>query len=109
MNRNQKREYIKMLKKKGYSEEEIKKHFIVLEAKTRVLNNIADGAKVKIDVDFVKTRKGYSSLVPEYRNFVESSKDKVFVAHHESGDLFSLEENEKWLFWSGELKNVKEE
>lgn len=109
MNRSQRRDYIKKLKKKGYSDEEIKKYLILLEAKARVSNDIVDGAKVKLDVDFVKTRKDYQNLVPEYREFVESARDKVFIAHHESGDLFSLEGNNKWLFWSGELRNVKVE
>lgn len=110
MNRSQRRDFIKKLKKKGYSDEEIRKYLLLLEAKARVSNDIVDGSKVTIDIDFVKSRKDYGRLVPEYRRFIESSKDKVFTAHHESGDLFSLDENNnKWVFWSGELRNVKVE
>ena len=74
---------------------------------------IRAGDLVTLNVDQIVTRKDYSRTQEEYRQFVESSRGKVFVAHphREQPDGFSalieLEGVEKWLFWYGDLIRVK--
>lgn len=74
---------------------------------------ICDGDSVILDVDQIVSRKDYQRMQEEYRQFVESSRNKVFIAHshRERADGFSalieLEGVEKWLFWYGDLIRVK--
>lgn len=74
---------------------------------------ICDGDLVILNVKQIMARKDYSRMQEEYRQFVESSRDKVFVArsHRKRPDGFSalieLDGVEKWLFWYGDLIRVK--
>ena len=74
---------------------------------------IRDGDLVTLNVDQIIARKDYPRMQGEYRQFVESSRDKVFVAHphRERPDGFSalieLEGVETWLFWYGDLIQVE--
>lgn len=74
---------------------------------------IRDGDLVTLNVDQITARKDYPRMQGEYRQFVEASRDKVFVAHpyRERPDGFSalieLEGVETWLFWYGDLIQVE--
>ena len=74
---------------------------------------IRDGDLVILNVDQIIARKDYPRMQGEYRQFVESSRNKVFVAHphRERPDGFSalieLEGVETWLFWYGDLIQVE--
>lgn len=74
---------------------------------------VCDGDLVVLNVKRIMARKDYSRMQEEYRQFVESSRDKVFVArsHRKRPDGFSalieLDGVEKWLFWYGDLIQVK--
>jgi hypothetical protein len=75
---------------------------------------ICDGDLVVLNVKQIMGRKDYSHTQEEYRQFVESSRDKTFVVHsyHKRPDGFSalieLDGVEKWLFWCGDLIRVKD-
>lgn len=70
---------------------------------------IRDNSFVKLDVDKIVHRKDYMGVQEEYRNFVESNRNTVFLAHAYRpkpdgfSNLFELEGVEKWLFWYGDL------
>lgn len=76
-------------------------------------NKICDGDSVILNVDQIVSRKDYQRMQEEYRQFVESSRNKAFIAHphRERADGFSalieLEGVEKWLFWYGDLIRVE--
>lgn len=76
-------------------------------------NKIHDGDAVTLNVKQIMSRKDYSHMQEEYRQFVESSRGKVFIArsyrNHTDGfsALFELDGVEKWLFWYGDLDCVK--
>ncbi len=73
---------------------------------------IYDGDRVMLKVDQITGRKEYTGLQESYRNFVESSRGKVFVvhSHHARPDGFSaiMElEGVNWTFWYGDLLKVE--
>lgn len=74
---------------------------------------VCDGDSVILNVAQIVARKDYSRMQEEYRQFVESSRNKVFIAHphRERLDGFSalieLEGVEKWLFWYGDLIKIE--
>lgn len=110
MNRKQKRDFVKAAKKRGIDEKAAEAYLKTEDAVQRANNGICEGDKVILDTAFIMSRKDYKKLVPEYREFIESSAGVVFTAHLEKdGRLASLNENDnKWLFWIGDLKKIKE-
>lgn len=81
----------------------------------RIDQKLEDGDRVKLNVDQIVRRKDYSKMQPEYRNFVETNRDRAFTAHlyRKREDGFSamveLAEEPKWLFWYGDLIKIEEE
>lgn len=65
--------------------------------------------KLMLNVPAIQSRKNYKIMNPKYKEFVESSKGKIFTAHKENTNLISLKEEPAWLFWSGDLIKVDEE
>ncbi len=67
-----------------------------------------------MNVERIITRKDYPRMQEEYRQFVESNRNKIFIAHprREKSDGFSalieLEGVDKWLFWYGDLLCVED-
>lgn len=78
----------------------------------KIDHKICDGSSVILNVEKIMARKDYAHMQEEYRQFVESSRNKVFVAHprRERPDGFSavveLDGVDKWLFWYGDLIQV---
>lgn len=107
MNREQKREFIKQARKKGFSEAEAKAYLQMQEGLQNE-DSIKDGDKVTINIEQIKSTKSYQNMTPEYREFIENSKGKVFTARIEKGHFAHLEENPKWLFWTGNLVHYKQ-
>ena len=76
-------------------------------------NHLLDGNKVRLDVDRIVSRSDYAHTTEEYKEFVESSRDKVFTVrlYRKRTDGFSaiveLAEEPKWLFWYGDLVLVQ--
>lgn len=105
MNRKKRREFTKKAKEKGVPEEYIKSYITMLNNKNND-SSIPDGTKIMLDVNKIRSGKNYERMLPEYKAFVESSKDRVFTAHVKEGGLIELEEETKWLFWPGDLKKI---
>ncbi len=75
-------------------------------------NVIHDGDSVILNVQRIISRSDYSKKQEEYQQFVESSRDKIFVARQyrkDSSDFSALIELDgvKWLFWYGDLIKVE--
>lgn len=75
---------------------------------------IQDGDLVTLNVGQITGRKDYPRMQEGYRKFVETSREKVFVArpHHARPGGFSatfeLEGVENWIFWEGDLIPAKD-
>lgn len=110
MNRAQRREFTKKAKERGISDEYIQAYLAMQEVNWDARSDIYEGAKVFLDVKKITSGKNYHLMVPEYKQFVESSEGVPYTAHIEkAGCLISMVENPKWLFWSGDLKLIKPE
>lgn len=105
MNRAQRRQAAKS----GYVEKQVKLPELsvaeILKNRTAMSppNDINTGDKVRLDIAKIQRRINYSRMNEDYKQFVEQSNDKVFTAVVERENLIHLEEEPKWLFWSGDL------
>lgn len=75
-------------------------------------DKIYDGDLVTLNVEQIMSRKEYDWMQMEYKQFVESNRNKVFVAHphHARYDGFSaiIElDGVDWTFWYGDLIRVE--
>lgn len=110
MNREDRRALKKKLKDKGSRTLAAN---ILESLGNEIDKKIRDRDLVTLNVDQITARKDYPRMQREYRQFVESNRDKVFVAHPhcERSDGFSaligLEGVENWLFWYGDLIRVE--
>ena len=76
-----------------------------------------EGDKVKLDYDKITSIPDYTNRKPEYRNFIETNKDKVFTVKYDDKYrnnpwLVSLEEDTtepRWLFTTSDLILYNEE
>lgn len=109
MNRQQTRKLRKDARKKGI-DEAVTELYISMKKEGMETpsppKEIQTGDTVMIDVDKVTARRNYERMTPAYREFVEASDGKVFTAMREQGNLISLQEEPKWLFWSGDLELI---
>lgn len=64
---------------------------------------INNGDKVSINTKVIKGRHNFDSMSDEYKQFIDENEETIFTAKVERTTLISLEENPKWLFWSGDL------
>ena len=70
------------------------------------------GDKVKLDLEKIKSDKGYDQRLPAYKKFCEENADRVFTVDCVDGvgpNLVCLVEDDiypRWLFWMGHLKPV---
>lgn len=75
---------------------------------------LRDGDRVYLDVDRITGRSDYAHTQQSYRDFVESSKGKIFTVrlYRKREDGFSalaeLVEVPNWIFWHGDLIRVEE-
>ena len=110
MNRQQTRKLRKDARKKGI-DEAVTELYISMKKKGMETpsppQEIQTGDTVMIDVERVTSRRNYARMAPAYREFVEASDGKVFTALREQGNLISLQEEPKWLFWSGDLNVIQ--
>jgi hypothetical protein len=115
MNRQQRRAIAKNLKHKGVknADELVKKYDDMqkinnADASERTPSqDIAEGQKVKLRIETIKSRASYTMLSEQYKKFVEENANTVFSAHIERPNMISFQENPKWLFWSGDLIKVE--
>lgn len=112
MNRKQKRDFVRQVRKKGVSKSTAEAFIAIQEAglgKPSFPQHIVEGDKVRIDLEKVKARKNHDKMSANYKEFVENNADKVFTAHVERPNLISFVEAPAWLFWSGDLIKVGDE
>lgn len=112
MNREEKRDYIKKLRKQGRSDQEIIR-LIELKERSFVRKPLDEGDKVKIDVEKIKSRKDYENMRNEYKLFIENNTNVIFTVEfdpkYQDHTLVVLKEDEtkpKWLWWEGDLKRL---
>jgi len=78
---------------------------------------IAEGTKVKLNIDKIKADVNYPRLTDTYKIWVNKNKDKTFTVeydpkHPKDPQLLCLKENVepvKWLFWEGDLIVLEED
>ena len=108
MNRIERRQFFRNARLKGVPKGAAQVYYEAIEATQRSpTNDIDEGMKVKINVDQIKRNVNYHRMIDEYKEFIESSRDKEFIAHIQNG-LVRLEGVAKWLFWSGDLIGCEE-
>lgn len=124
MNREERRKFDKKLQKAGFSSEQ--RNNINVRLKTQDLKltenptTCWEGEKVKLDYNRITSYPDYSQLRPEYREFIEANKNKVFTVEFDPfkkeraiqnvDSMVQLEEDTtkpKWLFWAGDLIPIK--
>lgn len=71
---------------------------------------IPEGSKVKINYKEIKSRPNYDRLKPEYRDFVEKNKDRIFTVeyddkHREKPYLVCFKEDNSPLKWLWEISS----
>ena len=106
MNRADKRAFTKKAKKAGISKGEAEKLVFIANEGSGTPSppqEIAEGDKVKLNVELIKNRKNYPRMAERYREFVESNEGSAFTAHVERENMISVVEEPRWLFWSGDL------
>lgn len=118
MNREQKRSMERQLRKKGASPESAKNTVEAAQnldlirfsetGKNTPPKEFREGGRVLLNIDAIKARKNYGRMTASYREFVEASDGVVFTAHVEHSNLISLQEDPRWLFWSGDLDPAPE-
>lgn len=80
-----------------------------------ISNTILEGSKVKLNYNKITNRKDYNNLVPEYKEFIEKNKDRIFTVEYDKDRKnmpiwVCLAEDDtpvKWLFYVGDLKVVE--
>lgn len=110
MNREQRRSLAKRAQKDGMSKELARAYAEIASGTGEHTKpqTFDDGEPVRLNVEVIKARKNYERMSPMYKAFVEAAGDTVYTAHVERTNMISLEEEPKWLFWSGDLIKVAE-
>lgn len=111
MNREQRRKFSKRARKRGINEDITELYLSMdrdgLEAPAPA-QKIESGQKVMLDAERIRARRNYDRMTDQYKEFVDRNIDTIFTAKVEKENLISMEEEPRWLFWSGDLKLVEE-
>ena len=119
-NRKDAREYAKKLRKIGKSEKEVEKIIELTKQVTKIRSiktlpkfkgYLVEGDRVKLNVEKIRKHPDWEALQPAYKEFVESNVDVVFTVEYDESyadkpNLVCLKEapdDQKWLFWDGDL------
>ena len=115
MNRQQKREYrkayVRKVKKQfGLNTQQAKELLAAIESGKIKLPDpdLADGSRVRLDVERITSRKAYPEMQQAYRDFVERNASTTFTARLDRTYVAHFEEDPTWQFWTGDLILVKE-
>lgn len=114
MNRSQRRK-LNLTQEQGKLMEEL----INMSKVKKVLDNwkpIAEGTKVKINVERIKTHPDYDRLTDKYKNWIGLHKNDIFTVEYDEKfkvdpTLLCLKEDEnpaKWLFHESDLIVIKD-
>lgn len=111
MNREQKRALTKKAHQQGMSKKLAKAYAEIASGTGEHTKSqgFSEGDKVRLNIEAIKARKNYEYMSAKYKAFVDEAADVIFTAHIERENLISLQEEPKWLFWSGDLLKVEEE
>ena len=112
MNRAERRKFVKLARKEGYSRGAAEAYLAVKE-----MGDVADGApkmfedgsKVTVDVEKIKATKDYETKSDNYKEMLEEISGKVFEVRNVKGNLYSLDGLDGWIFWGGDLKTKEDE
>lgn len=113
INREQKRNQTKLLKAKGFDDNQIATYFALKETELKS-KPLIEGQKVKLNLDNIKSHPDYERLSLKYKSWAESHKDNIFTVEydkHPKNNIVCLAEDEsdpKWLFWTGDLMIIEE-
>ena len=113
MNRERKRELTSRLKKKGFTEEQIKA-YLFLKTRDTYATKLQSGDKVQLDREAITKDPNWERKVAPYKTWCSEHFGEVFttqVHKEERPDLWQLNEDctePKWLFHASELLLVKE-
>lgn len=74
------------------------------------LKHIKDGTKVKINSKSIMEHPNYSTMMPKYKEFVESNIDTIFIAHQSKyHNIIEIKDVDcEWYFWIGDLIIVED-
>lgn len=117
MNREEKREFIKKLQKKGASKDAAKRFVEKITSNSQNPRYAFEGEKVKIDyVRLISYPDWDTNYSEDYKRWITAHKDDVFTVEFDPikkeknnktiNVLVQLKEDEtnpKWLFWAGDL------
>ena len=109
MNRKERRKFVQLAKKNGFSRGAAEAYLAVKEmgdVADAAPKMFEDGDKVKIDVDRIRQRKDFESKSEKYKQVLEEEAGKVFEVKNIKGNLYSLEGLDAWIFWGGDLIKV---
>lgn len=111
MNRDQRRKFSKRAKKRGINEQ-ITDLYLSMDRNGLEVpsppQKIESGQKVMLDAERIKARRNYDRMTADYKAFVDQNTETVFTAKVEKENLISMEEEPRWLFWSGDLRLAEE-
>ena len=119
MNREQRRQAVKNLQKKGLKRESAETFVERMDfTEHHFSRDVWEGEKVKLNYDRITHYKDWKILRQEYRDFVEANKDTVFTVEFDDIRKKEAEKNEglsglcqfvedttpvKWLFYAIDL------
>ena len=112
INREEKRDYTKKLRKQGRSDEEIKK-FIEIKERIHSKGSLNEGDKVKLDIEKIKSHPDWGKMQKSYKQFVEGNNNVIFTVKYDdkypNHSIVCLNEDAtdpQWLWWEGDLKKI---
>ena len=120
MNRQEKRDLVKNLRKRGATKEQAISFMERITSNTNNPRYAFEGEKVKLDVARLMSYKEWDfSFSENYKKWVLAHKDDVFTVEYDEyrkqkntkdlNSIVQLAEDEtqpKWLFWSGDLIRI---
>lgn len=113
MNREQRRNFVQKAKRAGVEERVAKTTMDIVMNGVGTFSppnpDIKTGDIVQIDIEKVTARKNYDKMATAYKEFVMSSAGKLFHAVDEGHNTLHVEEDPRWLFWSGDIIKISQE
>lgn len=110
MNREQRRDFLQKVKRAGVEDRATNTTMGIVLNGVGVFSppnpGIRTGDIVQIDIEKVTARKNYDKMAAAYKEFVMNSAGKLFHAVDEGHNTLHVEEDPRWLFWSGDIIKV---
>ena len=115
MNREQKRQLAKDIKKASKTSKSIDISFLGNRKSNRQGLSIPEGSKVQLKVEKMNKHPDWNKLDERYRSFIEENIDTIFTVEYDEKYQreplwVCLKEDQtpiKWLFYIGDLKVIR--